>query len=161
MYGEVVGFLYEEADLLDRQDFEAWLSLMTPDVRYTMPVRQSVGREAGLGINRQYHHFDETYGSLSVRVKRAEGTAAWAEDPPSRTRRFVTNIRVREDVSGDLLVDSYLLLLRYRDVLPKVDVLSCSRADVLRRDGEELRLAKREIVIDHCTVGSVNLAVLF
>jgi 3-phenylpropionate/cinnamic acid dioxygenase small subunit len=46
-------------------------------------------------------HFDENRASLGLRVRRLGTNVAWAEDPPSLTRRFVTNIRVawgeRED----------------------------------------------------------------
>jgi len=40
-------------------------------------------------------HFDEDRYSLEKRVERLEGDHAWTEDPPSRARRFVTNVRVR------------------------------------------------------------------
>ena len=49
--------------------------------------------------------------SLGLRVKRLYTDAAWAEDPPSLTRRMVSNIRVgpgRGD--GELPAKSGLLL---------------------------------------------------
>ena len=38
-------------------------------------------------------HFDEDRYSLEKRVERLDGDHAWTEDPPSRTRHFVTNVQ--------------------------------------------------------------------
>ena len=60
-------------------------------------------------------HFDEDRYSLEKRVERLEGDHAWTEDPPSRARRFVTNVRVAPiDGSDDVEARSYLLLYRSR-----------------------------------------------
>ncbi|MBI3326598.1 MAG: hypothetical protein HYZ81_07845 [Nitrospinae bacterium] len=39
---EIEGFLYTEAELLDERRFEAWLDLLTEDVRHWMPMRRNV-----------------------------------------------------------------------------------------------------------------------
>ena len=39
---EIEDFLYEEADLLDRREFEAWLDLLADDLSYFMPMRRNV-----------------------------------------------------------------------------------------------------------------------
>ena len=57
----------------------------------------------------------------------------YAEDPPSRTRRFVSNVRVRSDGSEDLDVRSYVLLLRSRFDSPTFEIVCAERRDVLRR----------------------------
>src|SRR3546814_17490129 len=44
------------------------------------------------------------------RILRLSGKSAWAEDPPSRTRRLVTNVFVEEtDKPAEFVVTSYLL----------------------------------------------------
>jgi 3-phenylpropionate/cinnamic acid dioxygenase small subunit len=39
---EIEEFLYAEAALLDERRFEAWLALLTDDIRYSMPMRRNV-----------------------------------------------------------------------------------------------------------------------
>jgi Ring hydroxylating beta subunit len=39
---EIEEFLYTEAALLDERRFEAWLALLTDDIRYWMPMRRNV-----------------------------------------------------------------------------------------------------------------------
>ena len=39
---EIEEFLYQEAELLDERRYEEWLSLLTDDVRYFMPMRRNV-----------------------------------------------------------------------------------------------------------------------
>ena len=39
---EIGAFLYAEAELLDERRFEAWLDVLTEDVRYWMPMRRNV-----------------------------------------------------------------------------------------------------------------------
>ncbi|HZT06761.1 MAG TPA: aromatic-ring-hydroxylating dioxygenase subunit beta, partial [Chloroflexota bacterium] len=38
-YGEVLEFLYREAELLDDRRFTEWLELLTGDVIYRVPLR--------------------------------------------------------------------------------------------------------------------------
>ena len=82
----------EEAELLDATATTTGSTLLTDDVRYRMPVpvHRAGGRPTVLGA---MDHFDEDLYSLRKRVERLEGNHAWTEDPPSRTRRFVTNVR--------------------------------------------------------------------
>jgi phthalate 3,4-dioxygenase beta subunit len=49
-----------------------------------------------------------------MRVKRLATDHAWAEDPPSRTRHFVTNVRTFRPRADELYVESALLLFRSR-----------------------------------------------
>ncbi len=39
---EIEEVLYHEADLLDDRQFEAWLDMLTDDIRYWMPMRRNV-----------------------------------------------------------------------------------------------------------------------
>lgn len=61
-------------------------------------------------------HFDEDFGSIAMRVHRLIGTkSAWAEDPASRTRRFVSDIVAESgEREGEFKARSYLLLARSR-----------------------------------------------
>ena len=89
-------FLVDEAYLLDAQQYEAWLDTLTDDVRYVMPVRVTTARGAGFDTSPGMAHFDEDKYSLSQRVARFATEHAWTEDPPSRLRHFITNVRTFE-----------------------------------------------------------------
>ncbi|CAM3483567.1 aromatic-ring-hydroxylating dioxygenase subunit beta [Hydrogenibacillus schlegelii] len=158
---EILNFLHHEAHLLDAGKFNAWLELLTDDIRYRVPVRVTREREHGPGIIDHMSHYEEDRYSLEMRIKRLETEAAWAEDPPSRTRHFVTNVRVEPIDDRHVRVYSNLLLFRSRGDSPNFDLLSAERVDVLRRTDGGWKLAAREVVLDVSTVPTHNLAILF
>lgn len=160
-YWEVYGFLMHEAQLLDEHREREWLdSCCAEEVTYLMPVRETRERGAGDGFSDEMFYFEEDRGSLELRVRRLETEYAWAEDPPSRTRHFVTNVRVEPDESGEeLFVRSNLLLYRSQGTDRHYDTVSAERRDVLRREEEGLRLARREILLDHTVLTMHNLSV--
>jgi phthalate 3,4-dioxygenase beta subunit len=153
-------FLVEEAALLDAADFSGWLDLLCEDIRYLMPVRVTTARGAGLDPHPAMSHFDEDMYALRKRVQRLAGDYAWTEDPPSRTRHFVTNVRTfRDGDDAELRVESALLLFRSRGDTREADLLSAGRTDLLRETAAGLRLARREICVDESVLRTQNLAV--
>lgn len=149
-------FLVEEAALLDAADYPGWLDLLTEDIRYVMPVRVTTAR--GAPVSNGMGHFDEDLYALRKRVQRLATDHAWTEDPPSRTRHFVTNVRTfRHD--GGLEVESALLLFRSRGDTRDADLLSAGRTDRLRETSTGLKLARREITADEAVIRTQNLAV--
>ena len=157
---EVQQFLVHEAELLDDNRERDWLALLTDDVEYAVPVRVTKERAAGKGFSANAFHMQEDFGMLETRIERLETEYAWAEDPPSRTRRFVSNVRVETTGSADELhVKSNLLLYRNRGDAPTHQLISCERHDVLRRIVGALRLARRDVYVDQATLGTHNLAI--
>jgi phthalate 3,4-dioxygenase beta subunit len=152
-------FLVEEAALLDAADFDGWLGLLAGDIRYLMPVRVTTARGAGFDSLADMAHFDEDMYALRKRVQRLATDHAWTEDPPSRTRHFVTNVRTFGNGGGELLVESALLMFRSRGDTREADLLSAGRSDLLRETGDGLRLARREITVDESVLRTQNLAV--
>ena len=153
-------FLVEEAALLDAADYAGWLELLCEDIRYVMPVRVTTARGAGFDTLAGMGHFDEDLYALRKRVQRLATDHAWTEDPPSRTRHFVTNVRTfRPGSDGDLRVESALLLFRSRGDTREADLLSAGRTDLLRATADGLRLARREITVDESVLRTQNLAV--
>jgi phthalate 3,4-dioxygenase subunit beta len=153
-------FLVEEAALLDAADYAGWLDLLCEDIRYVMPVRVTTARGAGFDSHADMGHFDEDMYALRKRVQRLATDHAWTEDPPSRTRHFVTNIRTFiPNETGELLVESALLLFRSRGDTREADLVSAGRTDLLRQTGDGLRLARREIRVDEAVLRTQNLAV--
>jgi phthalate 3,4-dioxygenase subunit beta len=158
---EIGCFLSNEAALLDAGHYVGWLALLTEDIRYRMPISVTVSRgDAGAEALGGMAHFDEDYYSLDKRVARLQGDHAWTEDPPSRTRRFITNQRAfLGSTQDEYIVYSYLLLFRSRlDVRPP-EWVSAQRRDVLRKVGTAYRLARRDITVDEAVLRTQNLAV--
>ena len=161
-------FLVDEAYLLDAQDYRPWLDRMTDDIHYVMPVRVTTARGAGFETlsdrGSGMAHFDEDKYSLSQRVARMETGHAWTEDPPSRLRHFITNVRTfaTEDPE-EVLVESAELLFRSRGDVNESALVSCGREDLLRRcggpDGQSWKLARRRIIVDESVLRMQNLAV--
>ena len=159
-YWEAYSFLMHEAELLDERRERDWLDLFTEDAEYLMPVRVNRERAEGDGFSEEAYYFEETRGSLELRVRRLETEYAWAEDPPSRTRHFVTNVRVAEgDEEDEVAVRSNLLLYRSRGSDPHQDLLSAERKDVLREEDGQWKLKKRVILLDHSVLTTHNLSV--
>jgi ethylbenzene dioxygenase beta subunit len=161
-YNEVVEWLHTEAELLDDGHERVWLEQMVSrDVVYQVPLRQTVERARGTGFIEGTYHLDETYGSLGSRVARNETTYAWAEDPPSRIRHFVSNIRAAETPDGDLAVRSNLLIMRTRQEQATPQIFAGERHDVLRREDGVLRLYRRRVLLDLTVLATHNLALFF
>jgi len=153
-------FLVDEAYLLDAQRYDEWLDTLTDDVCYLMPVRVTTARGAGFDTSPGMAHFDEDKYSLSQRVARMGTEHAWAEDPPSRLRHFITNVRTFEsDDAAHLRVESAELLFRSRGDVNENALMSCGREDVLRWCDDRWKLARRTIIADESVLRMQNLAV--
>jgi ethylbenzene dioxygenase beta subunit len=151
--------LYREAALLDAGRFDEWLAFLTEDIVYQAPVR--VTRERGKpDVSDEMLHFDDTYISLKNRIARINSGFAWAEDPPSRTRHFVSNVQVFPTERADEVgVHSSLLLYRNRGAEATHDLLSGERQDRLRWVDGAWRLARRRVILDQATLGTKNLGI--
>lgn len=155
-------WMVEEAYVLDAQNYEDWLALLADDIHYIMPVRVTTAQSAGYDSAPKMAHFDENKYSLSRRVARFRTEHAWTEDPPSRLRHHVTNVRTFATAKPDeLIVDSAVLLYRSRGDVRNPAILSAGREDLLRRtaDGTGWLLARRTILIDDSVLHTQNLAI--
>ncbi|ASR35690.1 3-phenylpropionate dioxygenase [Prauserella marina] len=155
-------WVVEESYLLDAQHYDEWLDLLTDDIHYVMPVRVSTALGAGFDSAPGMAHFDENKYSLSRRVARFATEHAWTEDPPSRLRHYVTNVRTFATEDADhLVVDSAVLLYRSRGDVREAAIVSAGREDLLRRDpgGQGWSLARRTILVDDSVLRTQNLAI--
>ncbi len=162
-YFSVQQFLFAEAALLDERRFDEWLALCASDIRYWMPAQTNRNRREQhltVGGPADLPMFEETYEHLHQRVRRLATDQAWAEQPPSRTRRLVANLRVTE-TAGGVRAASNLLLYRTRHDAD-VQIFVASRVDELRpHDEHRWLIAARTIVLDATTVPGHNLSMFF
>jgi 3-phenylpropionate/cinnamic acid dioxygenase small subunit len=85
---------------------------------------------------------------------------AYAEDPPSRTRRYISNVRVHETGGpGEYFVTSSALVIRNRWDNPTYDLISVERQDILRATDDSYRLARRTVLLDQVTLGTPNMTI--
>ena len=157
---EAQHWLVDEAWLLDAQAYEDWLELLTEDVHYLMPVRVTTALGAGYDTARGMAHFDEDKYSLSRRVARFLTEHAWTEDPPSRLRHHLSNVRTfAADAPDHLVVESATLLFRNRGDVHAGSLVSAGREDLLRLVDGKWKLARRVIMVDDSVMRMQNLAI--
>jgi len=162
VYNEILEFLIDEAEMLDNLQLKEWAATLTKDLEYNAPLRRTrPTHKQSETVVRTVQHLHEDYGSIMLRVMRVADTrSAWGEDPPSRTRRFISNVRVyKTDKANEYKVQSYELVTRSRFDFEDFDLIPCERHDIIRRDGAELKLARREIMLDQAVIGTPNLGI--
>lgn len=98
---EIERFLVEEAALLDRGAYEAWINLFTPDGWYWVP--------ASPAQSDPFDHvslFFENRALMRMRAERLQHPRAHGVAAPIRTSRVVGNVLPYAAEGGELLVRS-------------------------------------------------------
>ncbi|WP_343676103.1 3-phenylpropionate/cinnamic acid dioxygenase subunit beta [Paraburkholderia heleia] len=158
-------FLFDEAALLDGWRFRAWLEFMAKDIRYTMRTTvnaQTRDRRRGVQPPTTWI-FNDTHFQLERRVARLETGMAWAEEPPSRTRHLVTNLRVfTTETPGEYEAQVNYVLYRSQKERDETFYVG-RRIDRVRRveGAQGWQVCNREITLDQAVLTSHNLSVLF
>jgi 3-phenylpropionate/cinnamic acid dioxygenase small subunit len=164
-------WLYREARMLDERRFDLWLDLLDEQIRYRIPsrayVRQghvkdfstwSVDRE--LDAADALPLIDDDLRALLNRIERLQTGMAWAETPPSISRRLVSNVMILEvDEAGRLSVVSTIFLHKVRG--DSRMLFTAERRDRLVPVGDGFRLQERYVVLDDVVLASENLSLLF
>lgn len=159
---DVTDWLAYEAALLDVVELRDWLALTTDDIVYQVAPRLNRERDRGPQQDVGSLVLDDDRSTLLLRIDRLDTELAWAEDPPSRTRHHLSNIRWRPREEPDEIdVVSDLLLYRNRGDWTHAETVSAMRRDVWRWAEGELNLARRLVVLDQATLGLMNLPILF
>jgi p-cumate 2,3-dioxygenase beta subunit len=103
-------FLYDEAALLDEWRLHEWLELFTEDATYEVPSTDTPDGDAKTTL----FLIADNAERLRSRVQQLLGKSAWAENPPSRTRRFISNVRIREINRDTIRVTANFAVYRMR-----------------------------------------------
>ena len=107
---EVEDFLYEEAALLDEWRLDEWAALFTEDARYVVPTADLPEGNP----EKDLVYINDDIKRIRARVRRLNGRHAYREYPWSRTRRFISNIRVKETRDDHVTVTANALVYRFR-----------------------------------------------
>jgi 3-phenylpropionate/cinnamic acid dioxygenase small subunit len=163
---EIEQFLFFEASLLDDHQIDEWYGLLAEDLHYFMPIRTTRGSRDGASQfsgPADIAYFDDNKASMLLRVLKLRTSSAWAEDPPSRTRHFLTNIRIAPSATvGEFEVTAAFLLYRNR-AERQTDIFAGERIDALRRTDSPagFEIFSRTILIDQSTLLANNISIFF
>lgn len=162
---EVEQFLYLEAALVDEGRFRPWLELLADDITYVMKTNTLAltrDRRKGIAPPSTFIYNEDKF-QLERRVARLETGNAWAEEPASRTRHIITNVRILswEDPNEIVVACNYLL---HRAAKPQdhYDFVG-TRRDRLRRtaDGAGWRIFDRQIELDQFVLLAPSISIFF
>jgi 3-phenylpropionate/cinnamic acid dioxygenase small subunit len=163
---EIEQFLFYEGSLLDDHQLDEWFALLSDDIRYFMPLRRTLAnrdKAREFSDHSEIAYYDESKPSMSLRVRKFKTSSAWAEEPVSRTRHYVTNVRITPlETEGEYEVVSAFLLYRNR-AEQQTDLFAGERIDGLRRsDGPAgFQLFNRTILIDQSMLMANNISFFF
>ncbi len=159
LFIEIQRFLYREAGLLDRRDYAGWLALIAHDIRYR--VTAGVARDAD-AQPLSYAIVDEDLTGLKSRIDQVSNPRLTrAENPPSMTRRVVSNIEAyHSEKPGEFDVTSYLLAYRNRPSIPEGGFYVAIRYDTLRRGASGWQLSGRTAHLDQTMIFDGALSTL-
>lgn len=151
-------FLYREAELLDRFELEEWLTLLDEDIVLAVPVRTArhPGSEQS-EFSDESNYLREDYEMIRERVGRLSKEYAWSENPRSRVRHVIGNVRVL-DVTDDTVdvANTQHVFRSYGDTADH-DMLSAQRHTTLRDGGDGYTISERTVYLDHSILNTKNL----
>jgi p-cumate 2,3-dioxygenase subunit beta len=139
---QVEDFLYAEAALLDEWRLQEWLELLTEDVTYSVPATDVPEGDAKSTL------FIIADDALRVRsrVRQLLGKSAWAENPRSRTRRLISNVRIRESAGDTIRVTANFAVYRLR--MDQVDTYVGRYEYTLVQQDGRLKIRERKAILD-------------
>jgi p-cumate 2,3-dioxygenase beta subunit len=139
---ELEDFIVQEAAMLDEWRLDDWLNLFTEDARYIVPATDMPNADP----TQTLALINDDIARLRGRVERLKSRHAHREFPWSRTRRFITNVRIKEIIGEEILVNASFLVYRIRS--GQVDPLIGGYVYTFRRVEGALKIANRKAVLD-------------
>lgn len=140
---KVEDFLYEEADLIDSWQLDAWLALYTEDAHYYVPPSDVDGDTASPDTSLFYIIDDRN--RMQERVIRLSKKGAHSEWPRSKVRHLISNVRVRRE--GEVIhARSSFIVYRSKDITSDAFVGHYMH-EIVERNGQ-MMIAKKTCVLD-------------
>jgi 3-phenylpropionate/cinnamic acid dioxygenase small subunit len=106
---EAMEFIWREADLLDVQDYAAWLALWSTTGHYIVPIERDTNDYAA--------HLNIAYDDHTMRVarvRRLSSDASMSASPSARTVRTVSRFRVLTSTADGAEIRCAQHLLEYK-----------------------------------------------
>ena len=150
----IEAFLYTEARLLDRKQFDDWFGLFTEDAYYWMPLRPEQSRP-----DKELSIIYDDIDMLRVRVHWLKHPKNHAQAIPSRTVHYVSNVLVEgfDEEKQEYRVSSALQVAEFRKDIQTVYSGSCEH--VLRSADGELKIAAKrvDLISSQAVLGSISV----
>lgn len=150
-------FLFRQADLLDRRQWDEWMELFADDGIYWMPLK-----EEQQDAEDYPSIFYEDKALMAARVGRLRDGSAWGQQPLTRTVHLIGNIRLdgAEPSGGEIVVRSNFTIAEFRrDVLRHH---AGTYTHHLHRAGDGFRIALQRVdLINADGIHEYNLQVFF
>ncbi|MNZ78009.1 Anthranilate 1,2-dioxygenase small subunit [compost metagenome] len=144
LLNEVTAFIWQEADMLDHGEFDAWLALWEKDGSYIIPIDpEETDLENTLNYAYDNQHMRE------LRVQRLTSGESISTSPRPRTVRSVSRFRVIGVDNGVVSVRCAQNLREFRK-----DVLKHYSADLefqLVRSGDSFKIQRKLIKLINST----------
>lgn len=146
---QIEAFLYTEARLADEHDYDAWESLWTEDALYWVPANGE-----GADPTREMSVVYDNRRRIGTRIVQLKTGKRYAQTPPSRTRRAVTNVEVMSRAArpageptpmGDVEAQANVLIIESRAA--GVTVAMCRVTYHLRVVGGEIKMSYKKVVL--------------
>lgn len=139
---EVEQFLIHEAALLDEWRLDEWLALVAEDGRYLVPSLDAPDSDHRTAL----FLIADDRRNLASRIRQLLGGTTWSENPHSRTRRLVTNVRLLETAADSVTATANFAVWRFQH--DATDVYVGRYVDVLVRGPAGLRFRERRAILD-------------
>jgi p-cumate 2,3-dioxygenase beta subunit len=139
---QIEDFLYEEAALLDEWRLEEWLTLLTEDAAYYVP-----STDVPDGDHRRHLFLvADDITRIRSRVKQLLGRFAHAEHPHSRTRRLISNVRIRKIEGENIFITANFIVNRIR--MEQVDTYIGRYEHIVVQSDGTLKIRERRAILD-------------
>ena len=150
---DMQAFLLMEAALLDERRFEEWLSLYTADCIYWMPAEPDQ-----TDADKRISLFYDQRSTLEDRIWRLRHPKMFSQNPPVRQTRLVSNIVIGDGGSDQspVLLSCFIM---FENRLKEERVFGGRIEHVLRRAGDQWRIAKKTVRLANCDAFLWNIGV--
>jgi 3-phenylpropionate/cinnamic acid dioxygenase small subunit len=135
---EAAEFIWLEADLLDHNDYPAWLALWSDDGRYVIPIEpEETDFENTLNVA-----YDDA-AMRRMRTARLSGGFTISAAPMARTVRTVSRFRISHSSEGVLELRAAMVLVEQRLQVQRVYAAEVEYR--LLADGDGLKLDRKVV----------------
>lgn len=140
LIGEVSQFLFREARLQDTHEYDEWEGLWTNDGVYWLPANgDDIDPETQMSI------IYDNRSRISLRIKQLHTGKRHTQAPRSRLGRVLSNVEIIE-VSGDEIRVAANAMVFESNL--RAETVWCTRNEyLLRREDDELRMARKKVVL--------------
>ncbi len=137
---QIEDFIYREARLMDEHRYDDWLALWMDDAVYWVPSNND-----DIDPTQSVSIIYDDRRRIGDRIYRLKSGMAYAQKPPSRMRRVVSNLEVEEGENGEVTVYSNFVLTEIRRGVR--NIWSGRTVHKLRLENGDLKMATKKVLL--------------